>query len=419
MASVAFADEPAPIRACTVCRDIQNFDLLIEDMESSFGETWGDLSFSDAAIFVTQPDARSLELIAVAIDAQDEANVEEIAATIRAATVHQIKVILIAENVSPLVLHRLLKLGASEFVPYPLPDGALTEAIARLDADLAPAPAPAPEPVAEKAEMSRPRIAKGDRNGVVLPVQGLAGGVGASTFAVNLANELSLLGGKHPPRVCIIDLDLQVGAVASYLDLAQREAVIELLSDTEALDSDQLFQAMVRFEDRVHVLTSPAEMVPLDLVQPEDIERILDLACSQFDYVVVDMPGTVVQWTETVLSRAHVYFALLQLDMRSAQAALRLIRALKAEELPVEKLRFAVNRAPKFTDLAGRGRLKKLAESLGVSLDVHLPDGGKQVTDANDSGLPLASAARKNPLRKEIGKIAASAHELNRDAVEG
>ena len=25
--------EPDPIRACTICRDIQNFDLLIEDME--------------------------------------------------------------------------------------------------------------------------------------------------------------------------------------------------------------------------------------------------------------------------------------------------------------------------------------------------------------------------------------------------
>jgi pilus assembly protein CpaE len=46
---------------------------------------------------------------------------------------------------------------------------------------------------------------------------------------------------------------------------------------------------------------------------------------------VIDMPGTVVQWTETVLNAAHVYFALMELDMRSAQNALRLIRALKAE----------------------------------------------------------------------------------------
>jgi pilus assembly protein CpaE len=34
-----------------------------------------------------------------------------------------------------------------------------------------------------------------------------------------------------------------------------------------------------------------------------------------------------------------------------------------------------------------------------------LPDGGKQVTQANDHGLPLAETAAKNPLRKEIQKL--------------
>ncbi|WP_375260967.1 CpaE family protein [Palleronia sp.] len=414
MTSEALAEDLAPIRACTVCRDIQNFDLLIEDMENAFGETWGDLCFADATAFLTQPGARSLELLAIAIDKDDEANVDEVSTTIRTAVAQRIAVILIAEDVSPLILHQLLKLGATEFVPYPLPDRALPDAIARVSAGSATAPRP-PAPV---EEVVRPELNTGGRNGVILPVQGLAGGVGASTFAVNLANELSLLDGKRPPRVCILDFDLQVGAVSTYLDLPQREVVIELLSDTETMDADLLFQAMVSHQDRLHILTSPAEMVPLDLIQPEDVNRILDLASAQFDYVVVDMPSTVVQWTETVLSRAHAYFALLELDMRSAQNALRLIRALKAEELPVDKLRFVMNRAPRFADLAGRSRLKKLAESLGVAIDVHLPDGGKAVTEANDSGLPLASAAKKNPLRKEIGKIAASAHEVNREAAE-
>ncbi|NBB97697.1 MAG: pilus assembly protein CpaE, partial [Alphaproteobacteria bacterium] len=36
------------IRACTISRDVQNFDLLIEDMETEFGEDWGDLTFAEA-----------------------------------------------------------------------------------------------------------------------------------------------------------------------------------------------------------------------------------------------------------------------------------------------------------------------------------------------------------------------------------
>ena len=60
--------EPAPIVACTISRNVQEFDLLIEDMESELGESWGDLSIDDALAFFGQPDAESLEFIAVAMD---------------------------------------------------------------------------------------------------------------------------------------------------------------------------------------------------------------------------------------------------------------------------------------------------------------------------------------------------------------
>jgi pilus assembly protein CpaE len=79
----------------------------------------------------------------------------------------------------------------------------------------------------------------------------------------------------------------------------------------------------------------------------------------------------------------------------------------------LEKLRYILNRTPKFTDLTGRSRIKRMAETLEISLDVHLPDGGKQVTQATDHGLPLAENCAKNPLRKEIAKLAASLHSVN------
>ena len=65
-------------------------------------------------------------------------------------------------------------------------------------------------------------------------------------------------------------------------------------------------------------------------------------------------------WTETVLHAAHVYFTMIELDMRSAQNTLRMIRALKGEELPYEKLRYVLNRAPGFTDLNGKSRVKRM-----------------------------------------------------------
>ena len=90
--------------------------------------------------------------------------------------------------------------------------------------------------------------------------------------------------------------------------------------------------------------------------------------------------------------------------------------ALKAEGLPHEKLRYVLNRAPKFTDLSAKSRVKRMAESLDISLEVQLPDGGAQVTQANDHGLPLQENAGKNPLRKEIRKIGTTIVDLATEA---
>ncbi len=397
--------EAQTLLACTIRRDVQVFDLLIEDMETAMGETWGDLSFDDALHYLNQPDAASLQFVTIAMDHEDEESIENIGKIIRTAKDKGIKVILITEDVSPAALHQLLREGGDEFVPYPLPEGELANAIDRVMA-------PVQESVA-KDEAPTTLAPTGNRNGVLIPVQGLSGGVGATTFVVNLAWELATVSKTEKPRVCILDLDLQKGSVSTYLDLPRREAVLELLTDTEAMDSESFMQSLVSYDDTVHVLTAPTDMIPMDMITPDDVTRLLQTAAANFDYVVIDMPTTMVEWSQTALESAHIYFAMIESDMRTAQNTMRVKRALQSDELPFEKLRFVLNRAPSFTDLSGKARIKRLAESLGISIDLLMPDGGKQVTQVNDHGAPLGQNAAKNALRKEIVKLAKSVHEIN------
>jgi pilus assembly protein CpaE len=402
MMSAALQPESAPVVACTISRDVQTFDLLIEDMEAALGERWGDLGFAEALVFLDQPDAEALEFVALALDAEDEADLGLVIEIIAAAKRRGVKVILIAEDVSPASLHQLLREGGDEFVPYPLPEGELARAIRRAtEAPPAAAPKAAPK-------------ATDDRSGVVIPVYGMAGGTGATTLAVNLAWELGLVEkGDAAPRVCLLDLGLQSGSVATFLDLPRREAVLELLTRAEDMDSDTFLQALLPYNARLQVLTAPLDLVPLDIVSAADVERLVDAARTNFDYVVIDMPPAMADWGEAVLQAAHLCFATLELDMRSAQNTMRLKRALTSEGLPFEKFRFVLNRAPGFTDLSGRARVKRLAESLGISIEVQLPDGGRAVAQAADHGTPLAESVPKNALRKEIMRLARSIHDVN------
>jgi pilus assembly protein CpaE len=424
MTSVAtLQPDPAPIVACTVSRDVQNFEILIDDMEAELGEAWGDLSFDDATLFLDQPDSASLEFIAVAVDSADEGDLSRISDVIRAAKTRQVRVILVASEISPIALHQLMRLGADDFVPYPLPEGALHDAVERIrkpEPVAASAVAELRAPPQEEAPGPAPTFkAKGDRQGVLLPVHGMAGGTGASTFAANLAWELATVSKADAPRVCLIDLDFQYGSIATYLDLPRKEAIFEVLTDPAAQDSDSLLKSLQTYNDKLYVFTAPADMLPLDIITGEDLGRLIDMFMANFDFVIIDMPSTVVAWTEAVLTRSHVYFGLLELDLRSAQNILRFVRALKAEALPYEKLRYVLNRAPRFTDLSKKSQVKRMAESLDIDIEVQLPDGGTQITQANDHGLPLAESAAKNPLRKELQKLAKSLYDLNKAAESG
>lgn len=422
---LALRSEPAPFLACTVSRNVHTFDLLIEDMETELGDAWGDLHFDEARAFLDQPDAAGLEFLALAVSEEDTADLGQLGDLIRACKARAVQTLIVAHDLAPAALHELLRLGADDFIPYPLGDGALHDAIHRLR-KTQPVPARAPAmaivaatplaevtpPTADNPQPPPPVIApRISGQAAVFAVQGLAGGTGASTLAVNLAWELATIDKTKSPSVCLMDLDLQVGTISTYLDLPRRDMVIELLQDAHSMDVEAFKQALLGYENTLSVFPAPPELLPLDLIGPDEVEALLALATQCFDIVIIDMPHTMMMWTETVLNRADVYFATMELDMRSAQNAMRFIKALRTEALPLEKVNFVLNRAPGLTDLNGKGRARKLAESLGIKIATPLPDGGKAVCQAGDQGQPLARIARKNPLRRDIARLATGLHK--------
>jgi pilus assembly protein CpaE len=426
--AVAKLPAQAPLKAVVISRDVEEFDLLIEDMDGTVGEDWGDLTFAEANVFLRQPEAAQMEFAVIAADDEDEPRLPGIVDVIRLARDAGLRVILVADGLGPMSLHELMRAGSDDFAPYPLPEGALEDAIERatraprradvgpIDAQPVPEAAVALAPPAAVAAAGAGLPAHGG-DGIttgIFALQSAAGGNGATTLAVNLAWEFANLGGTAPPRVLLVDLGLQFGSAATYLDLPRKETVFEVLSDTAAMDEQAFRQVLTPFKDRMSVFTAPAEILPLDVVGPKEIDDLLTLARAAFDVVVIDMPGTVTGWTDAVLKQADIFFLTTTLEVRSAQNALRFQRLLRAEGLDDGRLAYLLNRAPGKMDLSGRGRVDKMAESLGIAFHAVMPEGGKQVTEVNDQGQPLRALAPRNALTKEIARLAGELYEARR-----
>ncbi|MGB3406570.1 MAG: AAA family ATPase [Jannaschia sp.] len=424
--NLATIPETEPLRAVTVSRDVQEFDLLIEDMEAELGEGWGDLDFIEAVSFLRQDEARTLEFIVIAVDQEDETNLSQVLEVTRLAKRAGLQVILVAEGLSPMSLHELLRAGADDFAPYPLPENALSDAVSRIRSPGGPEGQDvlkrAGAELVESTAVAEPKSPTGGGSapkteGALFALQSAAGGDGATTIAVNLAWEMAHVTKENPPSVCIIDLGLQFGSVATYLDLHRKSTIFEVLSDIVSMDEQAFKQSLSIYKDKLHVFTAPADVLPLDVVGPDEIAGLIRLARASFDVVIIDMPATVTSWTETVLRQSDIFFVCCELEIRSAQNALRFQNLLRSEQIPTDHLGYLLNKAPGKMDMGGRGRIDKLANSLEVKFHAVLPDGGKQVTEVNDQAAPLRELAARNALTKEIAKLALGLHNI-REQVE-
>ncbi|MEL6765864.1 MAG: AAA family ATPase [Pseudomonadota bacterium] len=370
-------------------------DALAEDLDAEIGpESWVEVG-NDEADEVFSDISRERTFVILTLSSDTAETVELASELIRKANNADLFVLLVCGDISTRSMHALMRSGAAEFTPYPEPAGALAESINNIRV--------------ARAQGRRGKTSTGmgaRREGKVVGVYGVAGGVGATTVAVNLAWELTTLVRKEGRRVALLDFNFQYGSIATYLDVPRREAVYELVSEAGNMDETAFTQALSIYRDRLHVLTAPRDALPLDIVSPPDVQNMVRLARESFDYVVIDMPQALMNWSETVYSASDAFVVAMEIDMRSAQNMFRFTRTLKSEDLAMDKLVPCLNRAPGMTDLTGKGRVKRLAESLAIQFAHLMPDGGKAVASACDEGVPLAEAARGNPLRREIVKLA-------------
>jgi len=368
-------------------------EALVKDLNAQFGEDqWLEVPAADTENMLSITGAEdSFVIVALSSDQPDA--VDAAAVLIRQARQSGLMVLLVAGEISSRTMHQIMREGVTEFAPYPEPAGALVDAIDRLRL--------------ARTNGNLPTIASGAprRLGKVVAFYGVAGGVGASTMAVNFAWELALSTRREGRRVALLDFNFQYGSIATFLDVPRREAVYELVSEAASLDQTGLTQALSTYKDKLHVLTAPRDALPLDIVSPADVDAIINLARDSFDYVIIDMPQALMNWSEKVYAAADDFYAVMEIDMRSAQNMFRFMRTLKAEDMNLAKLRFVLNRSPGMTDLSGKTRVKRVAESLNITFLHQIPDGGKQIVNSCDQGTPLAEGARSSAVRKEIMRM--------------
>ncbi|MFD5656998.1 AAA family ATPase [Streptomyces hirsutus] len=183
--------------------------------------------------------------------------------------------------------------------------------------------------------------------GTVVTVSGAKGGVGATLTAIHLALAAQASGRS----TALVDLDLQTGDVASFLDVQFRRSVVDLATITD-ISPRVLADAVFRHDTGLTLLLAPAEGERGEDVTDRAARHIIGALRSRYEVVVVDTGAQLVGAGAAAVETADTALLVTTPDVVSVRGAKRTVRMWdrlqirKAEETTV-----VVNRHTRGTEI--------------------------------------------------------------------
>ncbi|UGY93361.1 AAA family ATPase [Streptomyces gobiensis] len=175
--------------------------------------------------------------------------------------------------------------------------------------------------VAVRAHLSdNPQFDAGP-GGTVVTVTGAKGGTGATLTSVQLALAACASG----QSVALVDMDLQAGDVASYLDVRFRRSIVDLASISD-ISPRVLQDAVFAHETGLGLLLAPGEGEQGEMVSDRAVRQIVSALRTRYQVVIVDTGTHMSEANAAAIEMADTAVLLTTLDAVSVRAAKRMVK---------------------------------------------------------------------------------------------
>lgn len=166
-----------------------------------------------------------------------------------------------------------------------------------------------------------PEAGFGGPGGTVVTVSGAKGGVGTTVTAIQLA----LASAASGRSVALVDLDLQGGDVASYLDVQFRRSIVDLAA-IQDIGARVLADAVFNHETGVALLLAPAEGERAEDVSDRLVRQTLGALRQRYETVVVDCGTHVDTANAAAIEMADTTLLVTTPDVVTVRATKRMVR---------------------------------------------------------------------------------------------
>lgn len=237
----------------------------------------------------------------------------------------------------------------------------------------------------------------------VIAVQKCHGGAGATTIATHLGDALAREMGEAC-RACVIDLDLQSGDVASYLDRQSRLTLTDLVEAGGRLDDELMRAVAIEATGACDVIGAPIDIQPIEEIQLSKLQEVIAQARRRYDIVVFDMPSSLTNWAMSVMLAADAVVLVGESSIGALRQIKRKLRLLQEMDYRPAQVAVVLNNIAsglfKKIDMGG------IEDALGHTVAVQVTSDAKLLEQAQAQGVLARKIQRKSRFSGDIDKLA-------------
>jgi pilus assembly protein CpaE len=255
-----------------------------------------------------------------------------------------------------------MRSGVQDFLPKPVNPDALKEILLRF--------------LQESETKDRSTLEK------LIVVMGSKGGVGTTTVTVNLGVQLSTYTHK---RVVLLDFARPLGNVHLLLDLHSKFGVRDAVENLDRLDGHFFSGLLTRHKTKLEILSGAMQPEEWQSIAVPPLERIVNVAQSSFDIVLVDIGSQFSSEWSQVLRMARMILLVAEANVPALWALERRLLALKGFGIDPDRARVIINRWHKGDDEA----LKSIQKDISRPVFACLPNDFRKASEAVNLGTPI------------------------------
>lgn len=292
------------------------------------------------------------------------------------------KIIVISSNCATDTIIKAMRAGAREFLPKPIIKEDLTTAIDKLRSQIS----------GSSPESNKCRVITTFSN---------KGGIGKTALATNLALELANI---TKEKVALIDLNLQLGDITTFLDINPSFDISYVIQNLSRIDETFLLSTLEKYKDTsLYILADPPYLEQAEDITAEQISTLWKVLKETFSYIVVDTGSNFDGKTITALDNSDLILLITIVNLpaiRNCQRCLDLFERLGYEK---EKTKIVLNRYMENDEI----KVDDVEDVLGQKIFWKIPNNYFTIMSSINKGIPVSLVNSDSNISQSYRELAA------------